>query len=1196
MNTISKKILTLAVLLLTALAVSAGNTSAKAKKIHAGNILHCFNWTYAQIVEELDNIKAAGFTSVQTSPAQANYDGVTSWNTLYRPRDSKAGPNTLGDAAGLKALCDAAHARGMYVIVDVVANHTDGSLGWVADFWKNTDLYHTETYGADDGDRYRTTHGKIGMMDLKTEDTRVQAKFKDYVQELISLGVDGCRWDAAKHIGLPSEGDNFWKAVITENTGAADLYHYGEVLYTMGGGQDATTLPELLNYMAVTDANYGTNSVLAAFKSGNVPSGTSGWADWLKSNQFVFWGESHDTYCNGDGASVSVSQETVDRAYAVAAAFGAHPALYYSRPSGYGPSSQAGIKGSTHYTVPQVAEVNKYKIATAGEADYYAASNGVASVSRAHGAVIVKGNGSGQVSAINGGGYLIPGSYKDHVSGNTFTVTSTTISGNVGNSGIAVLYVDAEPIPATGLAIADVTVKENKTARINVTYTPADANTGIAVTWSSDNTAVATVADGVVTGIAQGTATITATLANGATAQCVVTVTEGPAVPHFTGYRVYFENTASWATVNCYAWNATVKDAWPGNAMTKDGDYWYISFDFEPTNVIFNNGSDQTDDLEFANGYLYKADGSSEQYAICDGQGDDPTPPTPPTPDDEIKLYFENTGNWSKVYCYVWTPEALGEWPGTEVTEKEDKYFVVTVTDASVTNVIFNNGDGSQTPDLTIRANAIYNASGDTGKTYTGGDDPTPPTPDAPEFDTDYRVYYNNANNWGTPYCYAWNAKGNNTWPGKPMTKDNTTGYWYADFDFEPTNVIFSNNGSDQTDDLDFGNGYLYQADGTGAPYAKHKDTPVPPVVKVGDVDLDGDVDADDYDAIVDIILQKTDMPAAATDAFTAADANADGTIDAEDIMAVELMIATPDIAPTGIAPTKDLRISVASATPVAQLQFVMTLPNGMAPVELTTTTADNHEVTLVAKGGKYLATVLSDDNSNITEDIVLKMQVGISDSPVSFSAVQAATGGAAVQAVAATLSAQFDEEPVVETAISCETSVSMKANSTHAIDLNITSDDHIGVVAANISLPEGITFADNALASSVDNMPFLGNTLTDGSMQVVLSSPSAALIHPSADAKFGAFTVKSGSKVAAGAQIVISDITVVDVAAAGTPLADIVIAVTVEDDLATGISTILTSGEEADVYDIAGRHLGKKSAAQLPKGIYVINGHKVVK
>ena len=36
-----------------------------------GTILHCFDWTYQQIIDELPNIAAAGFTSVQTSPAQA---------------------------------------------------------------------------------------------------------------------------------------------------------------------------------------------------------------------------------------------------------------------------------------------------------------------------------------------------------------------------------------------------------------------------------------------------------------------------------------------------------------------------------------------------------------------------------------------------------------------------------------------------------------------------------------------------------------------------------------------------------------------------------------------------------------------------------------------------------------------------------------------------------------------------------------------------------------------------------------------------------------------------------------------------------------------------------------------------------------------------------------------------------------------
>jgi len=64
------------------------------------------------------------------------------------------------------------------------------------------------------------------------------------------------------------------------------------------------------------------------------------------------------------------------------------------------------------------------------------------------------------------------------------------------------------------------------------TVLPSDA-TNQAITWSSDNTGVATVTDGVVMAIAPGTATITVKTADGShTAACTVTVEEN--VYHFT--------------------------------------------------------------------------------------------------------------------------------------------------------------------------------------------------------------------------------------------------------------------------------------------------------------------------------------------------------------------------------------------------------------------------------------------------------------------------------------------------------------------------------------------------------------------------------------------------------------------------------------------------------------------------------------
>ena len=91
--------------------------------------------------------------------------------------------------------------------------------------------------------------------------------------------------------------------------------------------------------------------------------------------------------------------------------------------------------------------------------------------------------------------------------------------------------------PPTPVDVESITLSESslelvegqKSAKLTVTYAPANANQGKSVTWASSDEAVATVADGVVTAVAVGTATITATTPNGKSASCAVTVKEKPA-------------------------------------------------------------------------------------------------------------------------------------------------------------------------------------------------------------------------------------------------------------------------------------------------------------------------------------------------------------------------------------------------------------------------------------------------------------------------------------------------------------------------------------------------------------------------------------------------------------------------------------------------------------------------------------------
>ena len=92
---------------------------------------------------------------------------------------------------------------------------------------------------------------------------------------------------------------------------------------------------------------------------------------------------------------------------------------------------------------------------------------------------------------------------------------------------------------------------------------------------------------------------------------------------------IYFENTFGWTNVNCYAWDSNGNNAsWPGKPMTKLNDTTYcIEYDSNHTNLIFNDGSEQTGDLTY-NGNYY----SGETVATVSGS----------ERDFDSSIYFQN--------------------------------------------------------------------------------------------------------------------------------------------------------------------------------------------------------------------------------------------------------------------------------------------------------------------------------------------------------------------------------------------------------------------------------------------------------------------------------------------------------------------------------------------------------------------------
>ena len=106
------------------------------------------------------------------------------------------------------------------------------------------------------------------------------------------------------------------------------------------------------------------------------------------------------------------------------------------------------------------------------------------------------------------------------------TTITVSVEANSTLTDTCEVTVTDQTFPVTGVTLTPnkATLNVGKTQKLTVEFAPTNA-TNKHVTWESNNEAVATVADGVVTAVGKGTATITVTTADGNhTATCEVTV------------------------------------------------------------------------------------------------------------------------------------------------------------------------------------------------------------------------------------------------------------------------------------------------------------------------------------------------------------------------------------------------------------------------------------------------------------------------------------------------------------------------------------------------------------------------------------------------------------------------------------------------------------------------------------------------
>lgn len=450
-------------------AQTASADSTLRDKVGDGVMLHAFNWSYNTIKENLPAIAAAGYTTVQTSPVQQPKDYSTSgdvtgqWWKLYQPISFHiAKESWLGTKDDLKSLCDEADKYGIKIICDIVSNHIANAdetrpdtvsnqvKKYEPDFYKKRRTY-TRTYkgNASDSSVQAVVQGHVSNCpDLVTNDTAVQTYIINLLKECIDCGVDGFRFDAAKHIETEDDGEyasDYWKNITTsassyytQKTGD-DLYIYGEILNNCGADRSYSSYTKYIN---VTDNRTG-DAVLYNVTKGKASTATNAtYKSGVAASNAVLWAESHDTYEGNSGSSgysntSSVSDEDVVKAWAIVASRKDSTALFFARP---GTALMGGVSTDTTYKSTVVSEINKFHNLFVGQSEKLGSSGNIAYVARGTSGIVLSNcKGTNASVSISGTG-LADGKYTDTVSGAEFTVANGVLTGSIGNTGVAVVY------------------------------------------------------------------------------------------------------------------------------------------------------------------------------------------------------------------------------------------------------------------------------------------------------------------------------------------------------------------------------------------------------------------------------------------------------------------------------------------------------------------------------------------------------------------------------------------------------------------------------------------------------------------------------------------------------------------------------------------------------------------------------------
>ncbi|KAG9227054.1 hypothetical protein CCMSSC00406_0008254 [Pleurotus cornucopiae] len=294
-----------AVFSVVSVAAASPSTNSDVKK---EVIIQMFQWDWDSIGEECTEfIGPAGYGFVQVNPPAEHIQG-SQWWTDYQPVSYKIA-SKHGNRDQFKRMVEKCHAAGVKVITDTLFNHmsamqgpSTGTAGSTFNKYEYPGLYSYKDFhhncGTPNNDIVNFNNRNqlqncelLGLADLDTKSDFVRARLVEYANDLRSLGVDGFRIDAAKHI--PADE---LEAILLKVPGfhSPSLYITQEVFGGTQPGEEVRAT-EYLGNGDVHVFEYA-DEIKAAFLSGNIASlknlDSRGWIPSASANVFVV---NHDT-------------------------------------------------------------------------------------------------------------------------------------------------------------------------------------------------------------------------------------------------------------------------------------------------------------------------------------------------------------------------------------------------------------------------------------------------------------------------------------------------------------------------------------------------------------------------------------------------------------------------------------------------------------------------------------------------------------------------------------------------------------------------------------------------------------------------------------------------------------------------------------------------------------------------------------